>query len=41
MKGSGTSDAGISLVSAITTVINHPAEVRLVALGIEGAFDLH
>jgi len=31
LKGSGTSDAGISLASTITSVINQQAEVKLVA----------
>ena len=39
LKGSSTSDAGISLASAITTAINCRAEVRLVALDIKGTFD--
>ena len=39
LKGSSTSDAGVSLVSAVTTAINHRAEVQLVALDIKGAFD--
>ena len=39
MKGSSTSDAGVSLASTITTAINQRAEIRLVALDIEGAFD--
>ena len=39
LKGSSTSDAGVSLASAITTAINQRAEVRLVALDIKGAFD--
>ena len=39
LKESGTLDTGVSLASAITTVINHWAEVQLVALDIKGAFN--
>ena len=39
MRGSGASDAGISLASTITTAINQLAEACLVALDIKGAFD--
>ena len=39
MKGSSTSDAGVSLASTITTAINQRTEIRLVALDIKGAFD--
>jgi len=39
MKGSSTSDAGVSLASTITSAVHHRAEVRLVALDIKGAFD--
>ena len=39
MRGSSTSDAGVSLASTITTAINQRAEARLVALDIKGAFD--
>ena len=39
MRGSSTSNAGVSLASTITTAINQRAEARLVALDIKGAFD--
>ena len=39
LKGSSTSDAGVSLASTISTAINQRAEIRLVALDIKGAFD--
>ena len=39
LKGTSTSDAGISLASTIATAINQRADVRLVALDIKGAFD--
>ena len=39
LKGSSTSDAGISLASTIASAINQRAEVRLVALDVKGAFD--
>ena len=39
LKGSCTSDAGISLTSTTASAINQQAEVRLVALDIKGAFD--
>jgi len=39
LRGSSTSDAGISLASTIAAAINQRADVRLVALDIKGAFD--
>ena len=39
LKGSSTSDAGISLATTVASAINQRAEVRLVALDIKGAFD--
>ena len=39
LKGSSTSDAGISLASMIASAMIQRAEVRLIALDIKGAFD--
>jgi len=39
LRGSSTSDTGISLASTIAVAINQRADVRLVALDIKGAFD--
>ena len=39
MTGSSCADAGVSLAGSVVTALNQRAEVRLVALDINGTFN--
>ena len=39
MRGSSCADAGVSLAGTILLALDQKAEVQLVALDVEGAFD--